>query len=86
MTKTLQEWKAFLFDAIEEVRCTPMSDADRDVLVEFIKEESESIFFGPSPASEMVISDMTPPPAPEHGADDAWSDLGYERRERDQED
>jgi hypothetical protein len=76
MTKTLDGWKSFLFDAIEEVRCSPIADADRDVLVAFVVKEAERIYFGPSPSSQ------------EPEREDPWASIGYrtERLERDHED
>ena len=82
MTKTLEDWKSFLFDAIEEVRCAPMSEADRDALIEFVKEESERIFYGPSPVSEVVTTSAEPPEPVEYEEpddEDAFTDLGYRR-------
>jgi hypothetical protein len=75
LPNTLDGWKTFLMDAIEEVRCTPMSDTDRDALVEFVREHAEMIYFGPSPPSQ------------ELDREDPWASTGYrtERREADDE-
>jgi hypothetical protein len=75
LPNTLDGWKTFIMDALEEARCAPMSDADRDVLVEFVREHAERIYFGPSPPSQEPEREVP------------WESTGYrtERREADDE-
>jgi hypothetical protein len=81
----LKEWKQFLMGALEEARCAPMTDADRDALVAFVVKEAERIYYGPSPVSDVIPK--TPPASSQQlEREDAFSDIGYERRERDHED
>jgi hypothetical protein len=82
MTKTLEDWKSFLFDAIEEVRCAPMLDADRDILVAFVVKEAERIYFGPDTVSQVVTTTTEPSEPVEYEEaenEDAFISLGYRR-------
>jgi hypothetical protein len=82
MTKTLEDWKSFLFDSIEEVRGAPMTDADRDILVAFVVKEAERIYFGPDAVSQVVTTTTEPPELVEYDEpadEDAFTDLGYRR-------
>ena len=44
---TLEDWKRYFRNHIEEARCAVMTDRDREALIEHLKEEVELIFFSP---------------------------------------
>jgi hypothetical protein len=57
--RSLEGWKRYFRDHIEEARCAVMPDDERDELIEFVKEAAELIFFAPyEPPPEI-------PPAPQ---------------------
>ena len=71
---TLREWEDFLHSALKAAQNSNLSDSDRDILLEFVKDHAPLVLYGPAPPSQ------------EPEREDPWSDLGYERRERDHED
>jgi uracil-DNA glycosylase len=48
----LAGWKVYFRDAIEEARCALMTDADRDVLVEFVQNQAQLIYYGEAPPDD----------------------------------
>ena len=44
---TLEEWKRFFRNHIEEARCAVMTDRDREALIVYVKEDAELIFYSP---------------------------------------
>ena len=44
---TLEDWKRFFRNHIEEARCAVMTDRDREALIDYVKEEAELIFYSP---------------------------------------
>lgn len=47
MPMTLEEWRRYFRDHIEEARCAVMTDRDREALIEYLKEDAELIFYSP---------------------------------------
>ena len=72
---TLREWEDLLFSALKAAQHSDLSDLDRDILHEFLREHIPLVLFAPAPPSQ------------EPEREDAWTDLGYrsERREADHE-
>jgi hypothetical protein len=44
---TLEDWKRFFRNHIEEARCAIMTGKDREALIDYVKEEAELICFSP---------------------------------------
>ena len=44
---TLEDWKRYFRDHIEEVRFAIMTDKDREALIAYLQEEAELIFYSP---------------------------------------
>jgi hypothetical protein len=63
---SLRAWKSRFAALIEEARSDAgLTDADRDALIWFVRNEVERVFYAPPPQPEI--------------ADDAFGDLGYTR-------